>query len=340
MLHVALVGFGFAGSVFHAPVISAVEGLRLAAIVRRNGEPVERYPDAHVIRTMDELLHLPVDLVVICTPNQTHFPLTKRCLEAGRHVVVDKPFTTTFAEAEELIGLADARRRILSVYHNRRYVGDFQTVRALIEERAMGSVVSYEAHFDRFRPELKQNAWREEAGPGSGVWFDLGPHLLDQALVLFGAPEAITADIRIERSGARTDDAFDVMLRYPTMRAHLRASVLRAAPGPTFAVHGTGGSYVKYGLDPQEEALKAGRTPTEADWDAEPENSYGLLTNAAGVKRIRTVRSSFVRYYENVRDVILGRAQLEVTPAQALNAMRGLELAVESSFSRCAVPWH
>jgi scyllo-inositol 2-dehydrogenase (NADP+) len=339
MLHVALVGFGFAGSVFHAPVISAVEGLRLVAIVRRIGEPVERYPDARVIRTMDELFHLPVDLVVICTPNQTHFPLAKRCLAAGRHVVVDKPFTTTIAEAEELLGLADARHRVLSVYHNRRYVGDFQTVRALIEEGALGRVVSYEAHFDRFRPELKQNAWREEPGPGSGVWFDLGPHLLDQTLVLFGTPEAITADIRIERSGAQADDAFDVTLRYPGMRAHLRGSVLTAAPGPTFAVHGTEGSFVKYGLDPQEEALKAGRTPNEEDWDAEPETSYGLLTKAAGVKRIPTVRSSFVRYYENVRDVILGRAQLAVTPEQALNAMRALELAVQSSDSRCTVPW-
>lgn len=339
MLHVALVGFGFAGSVFHAPVIRAVEGLRLAAIVRRNGEPVERYPEAHVIRTMAELLHLPVDLVVICTPNQTHFPLAKQCLEAGRHVVIDKPFTTTVEEAAELVRLANAQRRVLSVYHNRRYVGDFETVRSLIEQGALGRVVSYEAHFDRFRPELKQNAWREEAGPGSGVWFDLGPHLLDQALVLFGTPEAITADIRMERAGAKVDDSFDVRLSYPHMRAFLRASVLTAAPGPTFAVHGTAGSFVKYGLDPQEAALKAGRTPDEPDWDAEPESSYGLLTNTDVVKSIPTMRSSFVRYYENIRDVILGRAQLEVTPEQALHVMQGLELAVESSRSRCTVPW-
>jgi len=203
----------------------------------------------------------------------------------------------------------------------------------------LGRVTIFESHFDRFRPQLKPAAWREQPLPGSGLWFDLGAHLLDQALVLFGIPQAISADIRIERDGAAADDAFDVTLHYPRMRALLRASMLAIAPGPTFAVHGTTGSFVKYGLDPQEAALKAGRTPDEANWDAEPPEMYGTLTTPEGTRKTPTIPTSFTHYYENVRDAILGKAQLAVTPAHALNVMRGLELAAVSSRKRSVLPW-
>src|SRR6267154_1778393 len=201
MLNVGLVGFGFAGKTFHAPVIRVVEGLRLTTIVQRHGggAPDPRYPDTDFVRSVDDLLSRAVDLVVIATPNTTHHPIAKQCLEAGRHVVVDKPFTTTVAEAEELVRLGDAKRRVLSAYQNRRYVGDFVTLRALLSENALGSVTTFESHFDRFRPELRPGAWREQPLPGSGLWFDLGSHLLDQALVLFGIPQAISADIRCPR---------------------------------------------------------------------------------------------------------------------------------------------
>ncbi len=232
-----------------------------------------------------------------------------------------------------------AQRRVLSIYQNRRYVGDFVTLRALLSQGALGRVTMFEAHFDRFRPELRPRAWREQSLPGSGVWFDLGAHLLDQAVVLFGTPQAISADIRIERDGAAADDAFDVTLHYPHMRALLRGSMLAAAPGPTFAVHGTKGSYIKYGLDPQEAALKAGRLPDEPDWDAEPSELYGELTGPEDTRTIPTIPSSFTHYYENVRDAILGKAQLAVTPEQARNVMRGLELAVASSQQRCVLRW-
>ncbi len=272
MLNVGLVGFGFAGKTFHAPVIRVVEGLRLTTIVQRHGEaaPDPRYAAVEFVRSVDELLSRALDLVVIATPNTSHHPIAKQCLLAGRHVVIDKPFTTTVAEADELVQLGAARRRVLSVYQNRRYVGDFVTLRTLLSQGALGRVTLYESHFDRFRPELRPGAWREQSLPGSGVWFDLGAHLLDQALVLFGTPQAISADIRIERDGAAADDAFDVTLHYRHMRALLRGSMLAAAPGPTFAVHGSKGSYIKYGLDPQEAALKSGRTPDEAGWDSEP----------------------------------------------------------------------
>ncbi len=243
MLTVGLVGFGFAGKTFHAPVIRVVDGLRLTTIVQRHGggAPDPRYAAVEFVRSVDELLSRAVDLVVIATPNTSHHPIAKQCLLAGRHVVIDKPFTTTGAEADELVQLGAAKQRVLSVYQNRRYVGDFVTLRALLSRGALGRVTMYESHFDRFRPELRPGAWREQPLPGSGVWFDLGAHLLDQALVLFGTPQAISADIRIERDGAAADDAFDVTLHYPHMRALLRGSMLAAAPGPTFAVHGAKG---------------------------------------------------------------------------------------------------
>jgi scyllo-inositol 2-dehydrogenase (NADP+) len=339
MLNVGLVGFGFAGRVFHAPVIRAVEGFRLTTIVQRSGAPDPRYADVAFVRSVDELLAQPVDLVVIATPNTSHHPIARQCLLARRHVVVDKPFATTLREAEELVQLAHDRQRIISVYHNRRYIGDFVTLQGLLSEGVLGRVMLFEAHFDRLRPGLKPGAWREQAQPGAGVWFDLGPHLLDQAFVLFGIPDAISADIRVEREGAAVDDAFDVTLYYPHLRALLRATMLATAPGPAFAVHGTKGSFHKYGLDPQEEALKAGRSPNEAAWDTERPEMHGTLTTSVGTRTVPTTPSSYARYYENIRDTILGKAPLAVTPEQALNVMRGLERAVASNQGRCVLPW-
>ncbi len=339
MLNVGVVGFGFAGKVFHTPVLRAVPGLRLTTIVQRHGAPDPRYPDVDFVPSVDELLSRPLDVVVVATPNTSHHPIAKQCLSAGRHVVVDKPFTTTLAEARELVELAREARRVLSVYQERRYTGDFVTTQNVVSDGVLGRIVSYEAHFDRFRPELKPGAWREQPLPGSGVWFDLGPHLFDQAVLLFGLPQAISADIRIERDGAQADDACDVTLHYPRMRAVLRASMLRAPMAPSFAVHGTKGSFIKYGLDPQEAALKDGHTPDEPDWDVEPPEMHGKLTTPERTRTIPTTPSSFTRYYENVRDAILGKAQLAVTPEHALNVMRGLELAVASSQRRCVLPW-
>jgi predicted dehydrogenase len=339
MLNVGLVGFGFAGKVFHAPVIRAVSGLRLTTIVQRSGAGDAHYTDVDFVRSVDDLLARPIDLVVIATPNTSHHRIAKQSLLAGRHVVIDKPFAPTLAEAEELVQLAKQQRRILTVYQNRRYVGDFVTLQKLMLEGTLGRIVVYESHFDRFRPDQKPGAWRERAEPGAGVWFDIGPHLLDQAFVLFGTPRAIAADIRIERDGGAVDDAFDVTLHYPHLRAVLRASMLAAAPGPSFAVHGTRGSFIKYGVDAQEAALKAGRTPGEPDWDADPPELYGTLTTLEGARRVPTIPSSYTRYYENVRDAILGKAPLAVTPEHSLDIMRGLELAVASNQRHCVLPW-
>jgi scyllo-inositol 2-dehydrogenase (NADP+) len=339
LITVGLVGFGFGGKVFHAPVIRAVDGLRLTTIVQRSGAPDPRFADVEFVRSVDEMLARPLDLVVVATSNTSHHPLVKQCLLAGKHVVVDKPCTTTLAEAEDLFRLARETGRLLTVYQERRYTGDVVTLQQLVSDGVLGRIVTFETHFDRFRPELRPGAWREQPLPGSGVWFDLGPHLIDQALLLFGRPDAIGADIRIERDGAAMDDAFDVTLYYPRMRAILRGSMLVHPEGPTFAVHGTRGSFIKYGMDPQESALKAGRTPDEPDWDAEPPELHGTLFTAEGRRTVPTRRSNFTQYYANVRDAILGKAEPAVSPAQALDVMRGLELAVASSRTRCVLPW-
>jgi len=339
MLNVGLVGFGFAGRVFHAPVIRAVAGLRLTTIVQRHGTPDPLYADVEFVRSVDELLKRPIDLVVVATPNTSHHPIAKQCLLAGRHVVVDKPFTTTLAEAEDLVETAARQQRIVTVYQDRRYTGDFVTVLKVVTEGSIGSVVTFESHFDRFRPERKPNAWREEELPGSGVWFDIGPHLFDQALLLLGVPDAIGADIRVDREGSVVDDAFDVTLHYANVRALLRASMLAQPVGPTWIVHGTKGTFIKYGMDPQEAALKEGRTPAEPEWDTEPAELHGKLVTPEGTRVVPTLRSSFAHYYENVRDAVLGKAKLAVTPEWSLDVMRGLIVARESSRQRRILEW-
>jgi len=353
-IDVGLIGFGFAGRTFHAPFIHAVEGLRLAAILQRSGnDAAQAYPEARAVRSLPEMLAMDsISLVVVATPNDSHCPLAKECLLAGRDVVIDKPFAPTYAEAAEVVRLAEERGRLLSVYQNRRWDGDFKTLQKLIASGELGRVVSYESHFDRFRPQLRPGAWREQAGPGAGVLFDLGPHLIDQALVLFGPPAAVSADVRLERDGAAADDAFDITLHYPAMRAHLRATMLAARPGPHFVVHGTRGSYVKYGLDPQEDALKSGLAPgkkTGANaWGQEPAEAWGTLmigavgspggrgipAHAGEERQIPTEAGHYGGYYENVRNAILKKSALAVTPQAALRVMRVLELAQQSSRER------
>ena len=345
MIDVGLIGYGFAGRTFHAPVISAVEGLRLAGILQRHGEEAaQAYPAATIVRTLDDLLAISsIRLVVIATPNTTHFDLAEQCLLAGQDVVIDKPFAPTHAEAASLVAIAEEKHRLLSVYHNRRWDGDFLTVQRLMNEGKFGRVVLFESHFDRFRPQLKENAWRERAGPGSGVLFDLGPHLIDQAMLLLGEPEAIGADVRIERERATVDDAFDVVLHYPNSRALLRAGMIVSTQTPRFVVQGTQGGYLKYGLDPQEEALKRGDRPSGEFWGYEAPERWGTFLQAQGdtflADKCATEPGDYRKFYENVRDAMLGTAELAVTPQQALRVMRALEMAAASSRKGCVLPW-
>ncbi len=340
---VGLIGYGLAGRVFHAPLIRAVPRLRLAAVVQRSGDDATRaFPEARVVRSADELLSLAdIRLVVIATPNTSHFELTRKSLQAGRDVIVDKPFAPTSQEAAELIRIAQRSGRLLSVFQNRRWDGDFLTVRGLLRENTLGQLVVFESHFDRYRPEPRPGSWREQAEPGSGVLFDLGSHLVDQAIQLFGPPLAVTADIRIERERVAADDAFDVVLHYPGMRAVLGATMLAAEPKARFILHGTQGSYVKHGLDPQEALLASGKLPGDNNWAQEPAEAWGSLTVPVGDtlvrKKVATEPGDYRRYYENVRDALLRAAPLEVTAEQATEVIRVLELARESSRERRTV---
>jgi scyllo-inositol 2-dehydrogenase (NADP+) len=348
MINVGLIGFGLAGRAFHAPVIHAVPGMRLAAIVQRSGnEAAELYPDARIVRSVEELLAISeIQLAVIATPNDSHYPIAQQCLAAGRDVVVDKPLTPTLEEALELVAFAQECGRLLTVYQNRRYDGDFQAVQQLVAGGKLGRLVRFESNYDRFRPQLKANAWRERSGPGTGILFDLAPHLIDHALLLFGLPQAITADIRLERKHAVADDSFDLTLHYSGgLRAVLRATMLAAVTRPRFILHGTGGAYVKHAFDVQEPKLRAGRIPwNETPSKAEQEENSGVLTlvNADGTTTQQLVPpapSDYRSYYTNVRDVLLGTAAPAVTPQHAVNVMRILELARESSARHCTIPW-
>jgi scyllo-inositol 2-dehydrogenase (NADP+) len=344
MIDVGLIGFGLAGRSFHAPVIRAVPGLRLAAIFERSGNAAaEKYPDVRIVRTLDELLAIQeIRLIVIATPNESHFPLTQQCLAAGRDVLVDKPFTTTLAEAIVLVEFAKQQGRLLTVYQNRRYDGDFQAIVKLVASGALGRIVRFESNYDRFRPQLRPGAWRERSGPGTGIFFDIGPHLIDHALLLFGLPEALTADIRIEREGAVADDAFDLAFHYPRgLRVDLRSSILAAATRARFLLHGTQGAFLKQSFDPQENNLRRGHVPVDGAWGAEPEENWGLLTLSGNgtptERRIPSASCDYRDFYANLRDAILGKAELAVSPDWALDLMRLLELACRSSRERWTI---
>lgn len=346
MVRVGLIGFGLAGQAFHAPVILGV-GMELACILERHGTRAQqRYPKIRIARNLDELLSdETIGLCVVATPNDSHFSYTKACLEAGRDVVVDKPFTPTMADAEQLVRLAAARGRLLTVYQDRRWDGVFRTVKKLVASGELGTIAEYEARFDRFRLEAKPGTWREQADfPAAGVLWDLGPHLIDGALVLFGEPETITAKALCQRSTSVVDDAFDVHMDYPRMRATLRARIIAYAPGPHVLIHGTKGSFIKYGMDPQEEILRSSTCPDGdqwgPDWGEEPEERWGTLSLMSGqVRKVKTERGDYRRFYANVLDAIEKRAALDVTPEQALRVMRALLLSHKSSREGRTVRW-
>jgi len=326
MIRVGLAGYGLAGATFHAPLVRACERMELAGVLTSREAP-------SAVRTLDELIEVS-DLVIVATPNRTHFPIAKAALEAGRHVVIDKPFTVTVEEADQLIALAAEKRRKLSVFQNRRWDGDYLTVRSVLPE--LGDVRLFEAHWDRFRLHIR-DSWKEEPEDGNGLLADLGPHLIDQALQLFGIPDSLQADITTQRTEAKVDDYFEITLHYGAMRAVLCASTLVAEPRPRFAIHGSGGSFVKHGLDPQEEQLKGGANPLGADYGVDP--VFGTLTGADGSRRaITTKRGCYMSFYEGVADAILNDTGMPVDAADAREIMRFIALAKDSARDGLRIP--
>ena len=347
---VGVVGFGLGGRVFHAPFVDAVPGLRLAAILQRKGDDAAKaFPAAQIVRSLDEMLaNKAIELVVVTTPNATHFALAKQALEAGKHVVVDKPFAATSEEALAISQLAKSNGRLAIPFHNRRWDGDFLTVKKLIAEQALGRLVTFESHFDRFRPAPRDGIWQEAGNPANGMLFDLGPHLVDQALALFGLPDSITASVRSDRDGTAIEDAFDITLNYPGangkgLLAHCRTSYLACDNSPRFLLHGTRGSFRKHGLDPQETALVGGaklpKLGSPEAWLQEEESAWGALTVAPNPaaperlveSRVKTEIGDYRGFYANMRDAILGAAPPALAAEDGYHVIRLLELARRSS---------
>lgn len=339
-LNVALFGYGLAGRVFHAPLVAATPGLRLHSVVSSRGAQVNAdHPGARVCMQSAEVLGDPdIDLVVVATPNHTHVPLACAALRAGKHVVVDKPFGLDLAGARSAVAEAQACRRLLTVFHNRRWDADFLTLRALLEAGALGEVAELHSHFDRFRPQVPDR-WRDREGPGAGLWYDLGPHLADQALQLFGPPLAVHADLGLQRVAATAVDYFHVQLRYPRLRVLLHGGSLVPGHGLRFAVHGTGGSWIKHGLDPQEDALRAGLRPGGGDaWGRDPRPGRLLRADADGIvvedAGAPLLDGNWPAYYAGVRDAIVQGAPPPVSADSALLAQAVLDLAQRSARER------
>ncbi|MFC3801989.1 oxidoreductase [Cohnella sp. GCM10012308] len=337
---VGLIGYGYAGRTFHAPVVASVPGLALRAVVERTGERSrERYPWIRVAKEAADLYDDPtIDLIVIATPSTDHVRFAREALSAGKHVV-EKPITPTASEADALIALAKAQDRMLSVFHNRRWDGDFLTIRSLLGQGLLGRPIACELRWDGYDPVFVPGNWREGGGPGTGVFYDLGVHLLDQALCLFGMPEAIRGEVRALREGAAAPDSFEVELSYPDgLRVLLGSSRYAREPRPRYAMYGTAGSYVKYGTDPQEAALIGGASPGASDWGREPSAHWGRLNAHVGSLRVEglveTLPGAYQDYYRNIYEHLTTGADLAVKAEQACDAIRLIELALRSSEER------
>ncbi|WP_263358219.1 Gfo/Idh/MocA family oxidoreductase [Acidicapsa ligni] len=337
MIRVGLVGFGMAGKVFHAPMITAVDGLELAAVVERHTRNAElMYPDITTYTSLEAMLaDTTLELIVVATPNTLHVPQAHEALAAGRHVVVDKPVGITPAEIADLIAHAKEVGRYVMPYHNRRWDNGFRTLKKLLHEERLGEIVSFEATFDRWRPLPRGSAWRETAGPGSGILLDLGTHLVDEALQLFGLPLSVSAEVICERPWAVANDSFTVRLRYSHMTATLTANCLAAMPRPHYNVRGTRGGYLKWGLDPQEARLKEIFRIEEPGWGVEPSSGWGTLAidvdgNMVS-QPIEPIPGDYRLYYSGARDAIIGKAAPPVEAIDALRAAKVLDWAEQSS---------
>ncbi len=340
-IKVGLIGFGMAGRVFHAPTIVSVPNLKLAKIRETKAEHINiiksRYPDAAIVNDTKDILNDPdIDVVVVATPNATHFAIAKEALQAGKDVVVDKPFTVTSGEADELIALAKQKGKMLTVYHNRRWDGDFKTVKKVIESKILGTLAECEIHYDRFRNFVRPNTWKEEGETGTGLLYDLGSHLIDQVQVLFGLPKSIMGDLRAQRPGSKIVDNFELVLNYDQLKVTLKSGMLIKEPLPRYILLGHMGTFVKYGMDVQEEALIAGLLPSQvSNWGDDPETLWGTVhTEWNGLQwrgKVKSESGNYPGFYDNVYKSLVGEASLAVLPEQARNTIKIIELAIKSS---------
>ncbi|MGH2663266.1 MAG: Gfo/Idh/MocA family oxidoreductase [Actinomycetota bacterium] len=339
-IRVALIGYGLAGQVFHAPLVSATPGMKLASVVTgdpgRQARATKENEGVRILPSVEPLWGLAAehDLAVVATPNRFHVPLGLAALDAGLPVVIDKPMAATAQDGRRLLAAASERGLLLTVFHNRRWDGDFLTVRRLVSDGTLGSIIRFESRIERWRPEVQEGRWRERGGreEAGGLLFDLGSHLIDQAVVLFGPPERVYAEVDRRRPGANVDDDVFVALAHEGgVRSHLWMSFLASTPGPRMRVLGARGTYEKHGLDGQEEALRAGTRPDDGGWGREPEERWGRFTSGDDVRSIQTEPGAWPQFYRQVGEALRHGGAPPVPPGEAVGVLEVIEAALESA---------
>lgn len=335
-IRTAIASYGMSGQVFHGPSLKVNQGFNVLAVFERTKNISSNlFPDARIVRSFDEILHdTNIELVIINTPDALHFEMAKNALKAGKHIVVEKPVTQKSIQAEELIEMAKKQGLTFTVYQNRRFDGDFLTVQKVIQSGKLGRIIEFESHYDRYRTFITPETWKEEKDEFGGVLYNLGSHMVDQAYVLFGKPGAVTAHLRKNRKGTVVTDYYDIRLEYDSFSAILKCSYLVKDPGPRYTIYGEYGTYRKWGIDPQEELLKAGNLPEGDDWGAEPETDWGNLVYEKDGKdhneRIETIPGDYRIFYNNLYESIRNKADLLINPEETVEVLRILETCIKS----------
>jgi scyllo-inositol 2-dehydrogenase (NADP+) len=338
----AVAGYGMSGEVFHAPFLHVNDAFELSGIMSSGEKAAQHYPKTKIYRQFDQLLHDPlIELIVICTPHQLHEEHAIAALQAGKHVVVEKPVAMSSASFLRMMEAAKNSGKLLIPYHNRRWDGDFLTVKQLMEEGFLGEIVEFVSRFDRYAPTISRAEWRYADPNGGGTLFDLGPHLIDQALVLFGKPHSVWCKLYEQRPESKVNDSFELKLFYPECTATLRAGIFVRETGPRFQVHGTLGSYLKYGLDSQEAHLKKGKKPNASGFGNEPKKQAGILHSMSQNRQQRikypSLSGHYMQFYEGVAQAIRQQLTVPVDPADALLGLQLIEAAVKSHHSETIV---
>jgi scyllo-inositol 2-dehydrogenase (NADP+) len=337
----ALLSYGMSGEVFHGPLLEAHSGFEIVSVYQRDHSKQSRH-NYHLAHSPSDIFKDPsIALVVVNTPNETHFKYAMEALKAGKHVIVEKPFTVSVKEADELISFAKKQNLILTVFQNRRWDGDFLTLQKVLSERLVGTLVEIEMHYDRFRNYIDSNSWKEESNPGVGILYNLGSHMLDQVLLLFGKPDYVNASMGIQRPQGKVNDYYDIRMQYAGFNVIVKSSYLVREPGPRYSVHGTEGSYIKYANDPQEQALKEKQIPGSPGWGSEHRQWWGKLNTTLDSLhfegQIETLHGNYLGFYDNVYQAIVHGGELTVKPEQARNVIRLIEACIQSDQEKRSV---
>lgn len=336
MVNVAIIGFGLSGRYLQSPFFKSNPNFNLKVILSNSQNPQDYFPNVRVVKNIEAIIaDESIDLVSICSPNNTHFNYAKLVLLAGKHVMVEKPFTVTSKEAEELILLAQHQKKVLAIFQNRRFDSDFLTVKQLVESGELGEILNFEIHYNRFKPELNGKKWKEDNSPGSGIIYDLGAHIIDQAIALFGIPKNITGQTFTQREHSCIDDAFDIKLDYGKLKVTLRSSLLVRQQTPRYIINGSKASFVKYGIDVQEDDLKAGKLPTDSNFGVEPKSQDGILyfekNDVPTQKNIHSLPGNWAMLFQNLYDAIAINAALIIKPTDVLEQIKIIETVKQQS---------